>query len=81
MRLDPGSADMHNNLGAALAKIPGRLPEAIAHLEAAVRLNPRSAEMHSNLGVVLAQMPGRWPEAIAQFEAAVRGSPLGGGAQ
>ena len=32
--------EAHYNLGEALATIPGRLPEAITHLEAAARIRP-----------------------------------------
>jgi tetratricopeptide (TPR) repeat protein len=40
LRIDPNSADAHVNLGIALSEIPGRKPEAIRHLEAALRLKP-----------------------------------------
>jgi tetratricopeptide (TPR) repeat protein len=65
----------HHNLGNALSDIPGRLPEAIGHLEAALRLRPDSAEAHSDLGTALAKIPGRLPEAIAEYETAVRLAP------
>jgi tetratricopeptide (TPR) repeat protein len=44
--------------------MPARLPEAIAHFEAALRDNPAYAEAHNNLGTALAQTPGRSLEAI-----------------
>jgi tetratricopeptide (TPR) repeat protein len=65
----------HNNLGIALEEIPGRLPEAIAHYQAALRINPNCAEAHNNLGNAWAQRPGRLPEAIAEYEAALRIRP------
>jgi len=40
LRSDPNLAEAHYNLGLALAKMPGRSAEAIAHLEAALRLRP-----------------------------------------
>ena len=43
----------------ALVEMPGRLPEAITHYEAALRLRPELAEVHFNLGVELAKVPGR----------------------
>jgi len=55
--------------------MPGRLAEAIAHYEAALRLQPDLAEAHYNLGMALAQIPGRLPDAIAHCEAAVRLKP------
>jgi tetratricopeptide (TPR) repeat protein len=40
VRIQPGYADAHVNLGLALAEIPGRLPEAIRHLQEAQRIKP-----------------------------------------
>ena len=65
----------HNNLGVLLAKIPGRLQEAISHFEAALRINPRDVDGHNNLGHALAEDPNRLPEAIAEYEAALRIDP------
>jgi tetratricopeptide (TPR) repeat protein len=65
----------HNNLGCILETMPGRLPEAIGHFDAALRLKPNFADAHNNLGNVLAAVPGRLPEAIGQFEAALRLKP------
>jgi len=48
--------------------MPGRLNDAIAEFEAAVRLNPDYFEAHNNLGFVLAQAPGRLNDAVAQYE-------------
>jgi len=75
LRIRPDDADAHNNLGNALERIPGRLPEAIAEFEAALRSEPDFAEAHVNLGKALAQTPGRLPEAIAEYEAALRIRP------
>jgi tetratricopeptide (TPR) repeat protein len=71
----PESAKVHYNLGTVLSEAPGRLPDAIAQLEAALRINPDLADAHDNLGKALSQLPGRLPDAIAQFEAAVRIDP------
>jgi tetratricopeptide (TPR) repeat protein len=60
-----------HNLGSYLLAT-GRLPEAIAHLEAALRIRPESAPARSDLASALAQTPGRLPEAIAQYRAALR---------
>jgi tetratricopeptide (TPR) repeat protein len=63
-----------HNLGVALME-DGKLPEALSHLETAVRLQPNSARIHTDLGSVLARMPGRVQEAIAQFDEALRIEP------
>ena len=46
----PGNPRAHNNLGSALDKIPGRLNEAIAQYQEALRLNRDYVEAHYNLG-------------------------------
>ena len=71
----PRDARGQCNLGMALARIPGRLADAIAHCEEALRLNPAYAEAHNNLGFALAQAPGRRSDAIAHCEEAVRLRP------
>ncbi len=71
----PGSARVHNNLGQALTQLPGRLLDAIAELQTALRIDPNYAAAHSNLGSALAQLPGRLPDAIAEFQAALRIDP------
>ena len=69
----PDSPRARNGLAFALDHA-GRVPEAIAQFDAALRLAPDNAELHDNLGVTLARA-GRTAEAIAQFEAAVRAQP------
>ncbi len=66
-------AEAHNNLGAALAQT-GKIEEAIAHFEQALRINPDFADAHANLGNALWQV-GRIPEAIEHFEQVVRIEP------
>ncbi len=70
-----GNYVAHNNLGTAISAIPGRLPEAIDHYQAALRIWPEYPEAHNNLGSAWAQMPGRLADAIAEFEAALRANP------
>jgi len=72
---NPGAWMAHNNLGLILSKTPGRLSEAIAHYEEALRLKPDFAEAHDNLGNALSALPGRLGEAVAQHEEALRLRP------
>jgi tetratricopeptide (TPR) repeat protein len=75
LRLNPDDAVMHNNLGEAWLKVPGRLDDAVGQLEEALRLKPNFAEAHHNLALALEQIPGRQPEAITHFEEALRLKP------
>jgi len=52
----------------------GRLYEAVAAFEAALKLNSDYASAHYNLGIVLARI-GRYPEAIAAYQSALRLDP------
>lgn len=72
---NPAAAMAHNHLGAALAKIPGRMSDAIAEFETALRLNPNAAEVHENLGTALLTVLGRAPEAVSHLEAVLRIKP------
>src|SRR5580658_8634783 len=71
----PGNEAAHNNLGKALAKMPGRENEAIAQFEEAARLKPDFSEAHYNLGAAWLKVPGRMNDAVAQFEDAIRLNP------
>ena len=71
---NPESWMAHNNLGLAIAEMPGRLPEAMAEYQAALRLKPDSAEAHNNLGSAYSQT-GRPAEAVSEFQAALRIQP------
>jgi tetratricopeptide (TPR) repeat protein len=72
---NPDSFFVHNDLGAALFQMPGRMPEATAEFEAAARLKPDSPEAHENLGNALAALPDRLPDAIAEYRTALRLKP------
>ena len=74
LRLKPGYAEAHNNLGNALDAV-GRTREAIGQYEEALRLEPNLAEAHYNLGRALGTMPGMSAEAVAQYEEALRLKP------
>jgi tetratricopeptide (TPR) repeat protein len=62
----------HYFLGSDLIRIPGRLPEGIDHLEAALRITPDYASAHTNLAGALLRIPGGLPRAVAHYEAALR---------
>ena len=64
---------MHYNLGNALRK-QGKLAEAIASFQQALRLKPDLAEAGNNLGLAL-QDQGKLGEAITAYQQAVRLKP------
>lgn len=70
---NPSAWLAQNDLGEILLD-SGRVPEALEHLEAAVRLRPDYPEARNNLGNALARS-GRLPEAIGEFVAALRLEP------
>lgn len=70
----PGNERARNNLGNALEAMPGRLDDAIAQYEEAIRLVPDYVEAHFNLGKAL-YAAGRGPEAISQLEETLRLRP------
>ena len=63
----------HNNLGLVLQG-SGKVSEAIAHYEQALRIKPDDAEAHNNLGLAL-QGLGKVSEAIAHYKQALRIKP------
>jgi len=71
----PGNARGHDQLGAALSYLPGRLPEAMEQFEAALEIKPDFANAHLNLGKALARIPDRMPDAIREFKTALRIEP------
>jgi predicted O-linked N-acetylglucosamine transferase (SPINDLY family) len=71
--LRPDLPDGHNNLGTALLRL-GKLDEAAACYERALRLKPDLAPAHNNLGVVHAGQ-GRLAEAVVSFRRAVELQP------
>ena len=72
---NPGSWLAHYNLGVLFAEMPGRLPDAIAEYQAALRIKPDYAEAHNDLGIALSFTPGRLPDAVAEYQAALQIDP------
>ena len=68
MENDQGNAEVHARLAVARVN-SGRLEEALAPFETALRLNPDSAEVHDHLAQVLRTL-GRNREALEHFERA-----------
>src|SRR5262249_5488804 len=73
VRLRPGYAEAHNDLGVVLNDL-GRPEEAAAECREAVRLRPDLAEAHYNLGKAMRGL-GRPEEAAAEDRGAVRLRP------
>src|ERR1039458_5204869 len=69
------NAVAHDNLANYLMNVPGGLPEAVGHLEAALRIDPDSVPAHTEMGSALARIPGRLPESFPHFQAALRLAP------
>jgi tetratricopeptide (TPR) repeat protein len=69
------NAVAHDNLANYLMNVPGGLPEAVGHLEAALRIDADSVPAHTELGNALARIPGRLAESFPQFQAALRLAP------
>ncbi|MGH2570683.1 MAG: tetratricopeptide repeat protein, partial [bacterium] len=73
LRLKPGYAKCHLNLGVDLARV-GRRDEAMANLEAAERLDPSYYRPPYNRGLLLEE-DGRWEEAADAYRRAVEREP------
>ena len=73
LRLNPGYAEAHNNMGGVLQR-RGRFEAAIAEHEQAFRLNPDLVEARYNVGVC-DQALGRMEDARRQYAEAIRLQP------
>ena len=73
IRLKGDDAEMHSNLGVALAEAK-RFEEAVASYRRALALEPQLAGVHSNLGIALAALK-RFDEAIASYRRALELAP------
>ncbi len=74
IRLRPGFAEAHCNLGAILCQVGRDLPGGQAELREAIRLRPEDALAHYNLGNAL-KLEGRMDEASAAHREAIRLDP------
>ncbi|HEY2014652.1 MAG TPA: tetratricopeptide repeat protein [Bryobacteraceae bacterium] len=72
-RLDPGRPDVHNMLGAALARV-GRVPEAIDQLRLALRERPDFTNARLNLANALLRS-GKLDEAVEDYREVLVESP------
>ena len=70
---NPANARAHNNLGQALFRA-GRIKDAVASYQAALRLQPNYPETHYNLGVAFAGLDAP-AEAVPHYEAALKLQP------
>jgi tetratricopeptide (TPR) repeat protein len=66
-------AEAHNNWGSVFLQM-GRLQEAMAHYEQALRIDPDYVRAHNDLGNALLQA-GRAQEAVGHYEQALRIKP------
>ncbi len=73
VRLNPLSAEVHNNLGGALQR-QGRMNEALQAHRKAIELNPRLVDARYNVGVVL-QALGDLEGARREYEQVLRERP------
>ncbi len=73
LRLDPGSAMLHLNLG-NLQDQAGRKDEALKSYLKALELDPSSLNVHYNLGLLYVEL-GKNQEAKLAFEAALKLAP------
>ncbi len=76
---EPASAPVRNALATRYLQA-GRVDDAVAQLEAAIRLSPTDAEARSNLGTALLQR-GQVADAIRYLQDAVRLAPRDGRVQ
>jgi tetratricopeptide (TPR) repeat protein len=78
---DPDSWFSHNNLAVEyLRGDPSELPNAVEHIQAAIRLNPNIAEPHNNMGLALQKMK-RYAESLVEERIALQLKPSFAGAE
>jgi Flp pilus assembly protein TadD len=73
MQWDPRILDIHLTLAKALTEA-GRIDEAEAELQMAVRIDPKNPDARANLAEIL-QRKGRTREAVSEYQAALALNP------
>lgn len=73
VELDPGRAELYNNLGVILQDL-GRFPEAVNAYQKAVKLRPIYCEARCNLANTLVSL-GRTEEALGSYRLAIAANP------
>lgn len=73
VKTSPGNGRAHLNLGTEL-DLSGRIFEAVAQYEEAIRLKAQDGSAHANLGFALYRM-GKTQEAIGYYQEALRMNP------
>jgi tetratricopeptide (TPR) repeat protein len=73
LRMNPEDAEVHNNLGVALAGT-GKYEEAITHYQTALAARPDSADVQNNIGRALAAQ-GKIEDAIEHYQKALATAP------
>jgi len=73
LAVNPNAWIAHNNLGGVYSA-EGRLNDAAAEFQAALRLKPADSSAHLNLGVIHARQ-GHYDDAIAEYRASLRLQP------
>jgi Tfp pilus assembly protein PilF len=71
----PDNSRAHNNLGNALLKMPGQLPNATAQFKEALRLEPFYVDAHYNLAYAFMHTPGRTRDAIIEYRVTLKMQP------
>jgi tetratricopeptide (TPR) repeat protein len=74
-RLNPDSAEIHNNLGLALMLVPGSADAGLSQFEQALRIWPNFGPTQKNLAHALSLFPKRFPEAIEEYKLYLTRSP------
>jgi len=74
VKVAPAATLAHNNLGQVWMAM-GRLPDAMAEFQTALRILPACADAHYNLGLALMKSAGRLSDAVAEFQETLREEP------
>ena len=70
LKIEPGNAGAHTDIGDALARNEDQLDKAITEYRDALKIQPHDARTHTQLGTALAHQQ-HWDEAITEFRNAL----------